>query len=132
MIVALLAVILAMLVMSAQSSPTKHISSKMIEPSSTTSEEKPKKREVLEKSTVVPGSKTYTLEDVKQHNKASDVWLIIDNKVYDFTDYLEKHPGGEALLNNAGADSTEGFHGPQHGDNVKRMIFDYYIGDLAQ
>jgi hypothetical protein len=33
------------------------------------------------------------------------------NQVYDVTPYVEEHPGGDAILNNAGADSTEGFFG---------------------
>jgi hypothetical protein len=33
------------------------------------------------------------------------------NQVYDATPYVEEHPGGDAILNNAGADSTEGFFG---------------------
>jgi cytochrome b involved in lipid metabolism len=32
-------------------------------------------------------------------------------QVYDVTSYVEEHPGGEAIMNNAGADSTEGFFG---------------------
>jgi cytochrome b involved in lipid metabolism len=32
-------------------------------------------------------------------------------KVYDVTSYVEEHPGGDAILNNAGDDSTEGFFG---------------------
>ena len=43
-----------------------------------------------------------------------DVWLIIDGKVYDFTNYLEEHPGGDAMLTDAGGDATKGFKGPQH------------------
>ncbi len=32
-------------------------------------------------------------------------------QVYDVTSFVEEHPGGEAIMNNAGADSTEGFFG---------------------
>lgn len=31
--------------------------------------------------------------------------------MYDVTPYVEEHPGGDAILNNAGDDSTEGFYG---------------------
>ncbi|RLM61411.1 hypothetical protein C2845_PM14G10390 [Panicum miliaceum] len=34
-----------------------------------------------------------------------------DGTVYDVTPYVEEHPGGDAILNNAGGDSTEGFFG---------------------
>lgn len=32
-------------------------------------------------------------------------------QVYDVTPYVEEHPGGDAILRNAGGDATEGFHG---------------------
>lgn len=31
--------------------------------------------------------------------------------MYDVTSYVEEHPGGDEILNNAGGDSTEGFLG---------------------
>lgn len=75
--------------------------------------------------------KTFSKEDVAAHNKEDDVWIILNGKVYDVTPYVEEHPGGKAILRNAGADSTTGFHGPQHPDRVFDLIEDFYIGDLA-
>jgi hypothetical protein len=50
-----------------------------------------------------PAAKTYTLEEVKQHNSVEDVWVVIDGKVYDITEFLEDHPGGDGvLMDNAG------------------------------
>ncbi|PUZ70380.1 hypothetical protein GQ55_2G225400 [Panicum hallii var. hallii] len=51
-------------------------------------------------------------------------------KVYDVTAYVEEHPGGDAILNNAGDNSTEGFFGPQHGTRVFDIIEDFCIGRL--
>lgn len=31
--------------------------------------------------------------------------------MYNVTPYVEEHPGGDAILNNAGGDSTKGFYG---------------------
>lgn len=47
-----------------------------------------------------------------QHNKPDDLWIIIDSYVYDLTDFLDSHPGGEAVLlmeDIAGQDATETF-----------------------
>src|SRR4051794_2435340 len=39
--------------------------------------------------------------EIKKHNKVDDLWLIIDNKVYDVTAYVEDHAGGtEAIMRN--------------------------------
>merc|ERR1719262_1749820 len=39
-----------------------------------------------------------TVEEVAQHNAATDVWIIVNNKVIDVTDFLKTHPGGEAAI----------------------------------
>eukprot|EP00178_Gracilaria_changii_P003777 TRINITY_DN156_c0_g3_i2.p1 TRINITY_DN156_c0_g3~~TRINITY_DN156_c0_g3_i2.p1 ORF type:complete len:222 (-),score=9.22 TRINITY_DN156_c0_g3_i2:483-1148(-) len=64
----------------------------------------------------------FTEEEVATHNTQEDLWLIINGKVYDFTDYIALHPGGEAMLRNAGRDSTKGFSGSQHPARVWDMV----------
>ncbi|KAE7998661.1 hypothetical protein FH972_003182 [Carpinus fangiana] len=77
-------------------------------------------------------SKIYSKAEVSLHNKKTDCWIIIKDKVYDVTSYVEEHPGGDAILAHAGDDSTKGFNGPQHATRVFDMIDDFYIGDLEQ
>ncbi|KAF0914157.1 hypothetical protein E2562_027578 [Oryza meyeriana var. granulata] len=59
--------------------------------------------------------------------------------VYGVTSYVEEHPGGDEILNNAGGDSTEGFlinlitpraFSPQRGPRVFDIIQDFCIGKL--
>ena len=55
--------------------------------------------------------KTITRADVAKNNTDESCWIIIDAKVYDLTDFLEAHPGGEAALKQvAGTDATEAFY----------------------
>ena len=59
-------------------------------------------------------AKVFKLEEVKEHNisKGEDksIWVVIHDKVYDITNFLDEHPGGEEILiENAGTDSTESF-----------------------
>uniref|UniRef100_A0ACD5XKJ6 Uncharacterized protein n=4 Tax=Avena sativa TaxID=4498 RepID=A0ACD5XKJ6_AVESA len=56
-------------------------------------------------------TRSYSKKDVSTHNTRTDCWIIIKDKVYDVTPYVEEHPGGDAILNSAGGDSTEGFFG---------------------
>jgi len=72
----------------------------------------------------------FTEEEVAEHNKNDDCWMIIKGKVYDVSNYFELHPGGQrALMNFAGKDATENvqFHSP-------RMMYlldtYFYIGKL--
>ncbi|KAG9334820.1 hypothetical protein JZ751_006450 [Albula glossodonta] len=75
--------------------------------------------------------KYYTLEEIKQHNTSKDTWLIIHDKVYDITSFLEEHPGGEeVLLEQAGADATESFEDVGHSTDAREMLEPYLIGEL--
>lgn len=76
--------------------------------------------------------KSYSKSEVAEHNKRNDCWIILKDKVYDVTSYVEEHPGGDAILDHAGDDSTVGFFGPQHGTRVFDIIDDFYIGELCQ
>ena len=50
----------------------------------------------------------FTREEVSKHNTRDDAWIIVDNNVYDVTDFVDMHPGGDSILKNVGGDSTEG------------------------
>ncbi|KAJ5825925.1 Cytochrome b5 [Penicillium riverlandense] len=73
----------------------------------------------------------YTLEEVQRHNKPDDVWIVLHNKVYEVTKYLEDHPGGNAILIEvAGTDATEAFEETGHSDEARDELAKYYLGDL--
>ena len=43
------------------------------------------------------------------HSDFQSAWVVIDNIVYDITEYIHIHPGGEVILESIGADGTENF-----------------------
>ncbi|KAG5354115.1 hypothetical protein C0989_007476 [Termitomyces sp. Mn162] len=58
--------------------------------------------------------KTYTHDEVAKHNKAGDIWIIIDGKVYDVSRFKDLHPGGASVFLDediSGQDATEAFYG---------------------
>lgn len=74
--------------------------------------------------------KKYTMAEVEKHNTEEDVWIVVNDKVYDCTEYLELHPGGvDSITINAGADATEDFTAI-HSMKATKMLERYYIGDL--
>ncbi len=38
------------------------------------------------------------VSEVAKHNKKGDVWIIIKDKVYDVSQFVNEHPGGEELI----------------------------------
>lgn len=38
-------------------------------------------------------AKVFTADDVKSHNKSSDLYIIVDGDVYDITGFQDEHPG---------------------------------------
>ncbi|KAL6980040.1 stearoyl-CoA 9-desaturase [Sarracenia purpurea var. burkii] len=54
--------------------------------------------------------KYITLEALNSHNKPGDLWISIEGKVYDVSDWAKNHPGGSLpLFNLAGQDVTDPF-----------------------
>lgn len=55
-------------------------------------------------------NKYISSEDLAKHNKPGDLWISIQGKVYNVSDWAQSHPGGELpLLNLAGQDVTDAF-----------------------
>lgn len=75
-------------------------------------------------------TQTYTREEVKKHNTEDSLWFIVDSKVYDVTDFVDAHPGGEAVLRQvAGQDATKAFYN-LHRHEVLQKYNDMCIGTV--
>lgn len=75
----------------------------------------------------------YTVAEVKEHNNGKSTWMVIHDKVYDITKFLEEHPGGEeVLLEQAGQDATESFEDVGHSQDARDLLDDYYMGEIEE
>lgn len=79
-----------------------------------------------------PESNEFTLAQVQAHNSSDSCYSIIDNQVYDFTNWINLHPGGdESIENICGKDGTELFLKVHKDIPSYQGIFDKYkIGTL--
>jgi cytochrome b involved in lipid metabolism len=41
-----------------------------------------------------PSTGTYSLEEVSKHNIATDLWIVVNQEVYDLSEFVNEHPGG--------------------------------------
>ncbi|KAG0165892.1 fatty acid alpha-hydroxylase [Apophysomyces sp. BC1034] len=77
----------------------------------------------------------FTLTQVQEHNSVDSCWMVYKGKVYDVTEFVRDHPGGEEiLLQFAGADVTnvlddETYH--THSDAACDLLEEYLLGDLV-
>ena len=77
------------------------------------------------------GKRRITMAEVEQHASDTDAWIVVKDKVYDCTPFLDKHPGGSASITmNAGADCTEDFVAV-HSAKAWKDLEEFYIGDLV-
>lgn len=64
-----------------------------------------------------------SIDQVKSHNKKDDCWVIIHDKIYDVTDFLNEHPGGSAIiLKYAGKDATKAFDPIHPPDTLEKYL----------
>jgi hypothetical protein len=74
--------------------------------------------------------RTITREAVAKNISDDSLWFIIDSKVYDVSDFIDAHPGGEAVLKQvAGTDATEAFYN-LHRQEVLQKYSDLCIGTI--
>lgn len=59
----------------------------------------------------------YTEEDVKNNN-----WIIINNKIYDISNWVDEHPGGDVIKLALGKDATEMFRSAGHIEDMLEII----------
>ncbi|XP_057881433.1 cytochrome b5 [Melospiza georgiana] len=73
----------------------------------------------------------YRLEEVQKHNNSQSTWIIIHNRIYDVTKFLDEHPGGEEVLREqAGGDATENFEDVGHSTDARTLSESFIIGEL--
>ena len=79
--------------------------------------------------------KYYSKLDVSQHNTKEDCWVIIDDGVYNLTDFMKSHSGGYDPLQIAGGDATQLFYSihPKKAKNIlksKQFRNKYFKGKI--
>ncbi|ORX83907.1 nitrate reductase [Basidiobolus meristosporus CBS 931.73] len=81
---------------------------------------------------ITGGEKSYSHNEIKEHNKPDDCWVLINEQVYDVTKFIAMHPGGRNSIEiNAGSDCTEDFESI-HSSNAHNVLHTFYIGELRQ
>jgi len=79
-------------------------------------------------------AKVFTYSEIKKMCESDNATLlVIHDSVYNVTDFLNEHPGGEeVLLEQLGKDATEAFEDVGHSSDARDMMKKYKIGELSE
>jgi hypothetical protein len=83
------------------------------------------------------------VSEVSQHSTAGDCWTIINGQVYDVTEFIASHPGGDEILRACGVDGTSLFtqrttanggpvgSGTPHSSSAASTLNGFLIGEVV-
>jgi alkylation response protein AidB-like acyl-CoA dehydrogenase len=76
-------------------------------------------------------AKRFSTADVASHNKGDNLWIIVDEDVYDLTKFQDEHPGGKKILQRvAGKDASKQFWKYHNESILKKYQKKLQVGSL--
>ncbi|KAF1976921.1 cytochrome b5 [Bimuria novae-zelandiae CBS 107.79] len=77
--------------------------------------------------------KDFTYSDVSEHSTKKDLYIVVHDKVYNASSFVDEHPGGEeVLLDVGGQDATEAFEDVGHSDEAREILEGLLVGKLER
>ncbi|KAI9858692.1 MAG: hypothetical protein M1813_007324 [Trichoglossum hirsutum] len=74
-----------------------------------------------------------TYAEVAEHNTKKDLYVVIHDQVYDVSQFIDEHPGGdEVLLDVGGLDATEAFEDVGHSDEAREILSGFIVAKLKR
>ncbi|KAF8239005.1 cytochrome b5 [Tricholoma matsutake] len=77
--------------------------------------------------------KVITVDDLRANKSKDSFFILLHDKVYNVTKFMDEHPGGdEVILAEGGQDATEAFEDVGHSDEARALLPDMFIGDFEK
>ncbi|GJE84523.1 cytochrome b5 [Phanerochaete sordida] len=78
-------------------------------------------------------TKIITYDELKANSTKDSLYVLLHEKVYNVTKFLDEHPGGdEVILAEAGKDATEAFEDVGHSDEARALLADMLVGEFEK
>mmetsp|Transcript_13636 Transcript_13636/g.27750 ORF Transcript_13636/g.27750 Transcript_13636/m.27750 type:complete len:709 (+) Transcript_13636:48-2174(+) len=92
-----------------------------------------RERQLLKKAPTAAISRAMPLSEVSRHCIPEDCWVAIEGKVYDLTEFADRHPGGPTtILKSAGKDATKMFKDIHKGVRIEQYLRpEAFLGDAG-
>ncbi|KAI2488881.1 cytochrome b5-like protein [Fragilaria crotonensis] len=76
--------------------------------------------------------KYYTLCQIRRHDHAKSAWLLVGDTIYDATQYISKHPGGQmSILKKSGGKADCSVDFDFHSPGARRLWRKHRVGKLC-
>lgn len=77
-----------------------------------------------------------TPSEIARHDSKDDCWMIIEDEVYDLSDFIQSHPGGDIIQRGCGKDATWFFNHRDalgsHSQGARSLLPHYRLGALNE
>ncbi|CAG4944133.1 unnamed protein product [Colias eurytheme] len=94
-------------------------------------EAKPKWSDRIEPGTPEAKDRVISLAEVSLHDTMQDCWVVIYDRVYDISTFLDEHPGGaDIMLEYAGQDASTAFRSSGHSKIATKALDRFLMGEL--
>ncbi|KAG2353091.1 cytochrome b5-like heme/steroid binding domain-containing protein [Suillus spraguei] len=78
-------------------------------------------------------AKVVTYEELKAHSTKDSFYVLIHGEVYDVTNFMDEHPGGDdVILAEAGKDATQAFEDVGHSDEARDLLPPLLVGKFEK
>lgn len=75
--------------------------------------------------------KSYRMSEVSKHNTCDDLWIVLNNSVYDVTDFWQMHPvNPQYVFKFGGMDATDAFNSAGHSEYAINLCEPMKIGKV--
>lgn len=77
------------------------------------------------------GERPVTPEELAQHTTFDDCWVVVRDKVYDFSDWKDHHPGGSFVARMYGGKDATAEFGDYHSGLAEQHMRHFCVGPLV-
>lgn len=78
-------------------------------------------------------SKVVSHSELLANSTKQNLWVAIHGKVYNVTQFIDEHPGGdEVIISEGGKDATEAFEDVGHSDEARELLAGLLVGELQE
>lgn len=83
--------------------------------------------------TVQDTGEQFTMTEVEDNDSTESCWTVIEDGVFDLSDWVDQHPGGPDRIEQlCGTDGTQMFTNQHSGDSApQEQLSEFRIGELA-